>query len=242
MGSTYRSALILNMNTDAVDLSPSVPQQMRVFFPDASQYMNNSRGKVVTGDGRNYVRVGTKKYDIIIVDPPPPIWSAGTVVLYTREFIDQSKARLSPGGIMMLFMENRVTMEGYRMHLRTFASSFKHVTVVFTPGNPPHGTYLLGSDEAMDFSTASLARVFSSSKAVADLSDTPDRMEGDPASWSRIMRRKVWLSDQQVLDFAGPGPYITDDRPRSEYFLLHRLANPDFNPVSEDRLRSAFRS
>jgi hypothetical protein len=56
------------------------------------------------------------------------------------------------------------------------------------------------------------------------------------------MRRKVWLSDQQVLDFAGPGPYITDDRPRSEYFLLHRLANPDFNPVSEDRLRSAFRS
>jgi hypothetical protein len=50
---------------------------------------------------------------------------------------------------MMLFVQNAVTMDGFKMHLRTFAASFKHVTVVFTPG--AHGTYLFSSDQLMDF-------------------------------------------------------------------------------------------
>src|SRR5665213_258537 len=42
MLSTYLSALILFMHTDAVDLSPSVPLQMPVFYPDASTYLRLS--------------------------------------------------------------------------------------------------------------------------------------------------------------------------------------------------------
>jgi hypothetical protein len=52
--------------------------------------------------------------------------------------------------------------------------------------------------------------------------------------------QKVWLTDGQVGEFVGQGPVITDDRPRSEYFLLYRLANPDLTPVSEDSLRAAY--
>jgi spermidine synthase len=238
MGSTFRSSLILGLKTDAVDLSPSVPRQMRVFFPDASTYLGDSRGRVVAGDGRNFVRVGTARYDIIVVDPPPPVESAGTVVLYTREFMDQSKARLNPGGMMMLFMQNAVTIDGFKMHLRTFAASFRHVSVVFTPGT--HGTYFFGSDQPVDFSPAALKRVLSSPQAVADLSESPDQIGGDSSSWPEALGQKVWLTDGQVGEFVGQGPVITDDRPRSEYFLLYRLANPDLTPVSEDSLRAAY--
>jgi spermidine synthase len=102
-------------------------------------------------------------------------------VLYTREFMDQSKARLNPGGMMMLFMQNAVTIDGFKMHLRTFAASFRHVSVVFTPGT--HGTYFFGSDQPVDFSPAALKRVLSSPQAVADLSESPDQIGGDSSSW-----------------------------------------------------------
>src|SRR6202043_4284591 len=86
MGSTYRSSLILGLRTDAVELSPSVPSQMGAFFSDANQYLNNPKGRIIIADGRNYVRLSPNRYDVIVVDPPHPIWSAGTVGLYTSEF------------------------------------------------------------------------------------------------------------------------------------------------------------
>ena len=130
MGSTYRSALIAGMDTLAVELTPSVPAQMKTFFPDAAHFLDNPHGHVLIGDGRNYVRLASAKFDIIAVDPPPPIESAGTVVLYTREFFDESKARLTPAGIMLLWLPLGVSVDDFKMHLRTFRASFKHVRVV----------------------------------------------------------------------------------------------------------------
>jgi spermidine synthase len=100
MGTTYRSAINLGMRTDAVDLSPTVPRMMPVFYADAEKYLNNPLGRVVTADGRNYVRLTSRRYDIVSVDPPPPIQSAGTVVLYTREFYADAHRHLRRDGLM----------------------------------------------------------------------------------------------------------------------------------------------
>jgi len=45
-----------------------------------------------------------------------------------------------------------------------------------------------------------------------------------------------WLKDAQVDDFVGQGPIITDDHPRSEYYLLHVLAAKDHSWVTEQQL------
>ncbi|HEX6512743.1 MAG TPA: fused MFS/spermidine synthase, partial [Chloroflexota bacterium] len=79
MGTTFRSALLQGMDVDAVDLSPSVPLQMPTFYPDAESFLHSPHARVITADGRNYVRNTSRTYDIISVDPPPPIESAGTV-------------------------------------------------------------------------------------------------------------------------------------------------------------------
>ena len=98
MGTTYRSAIIAGLHTTAVDLDPTEPSVMSWFYPDANKYLHNPLGQVVINDGRNYVRLSNKRYDLIDIDSPPPIWSAGAVVLLTQEFYQEALQRLTPGG------------------------------------------------------------------------------------------------------------------------------------------------
>ena len=67
----------------------------------------------------------------------------------------------------------------------------------------------------------------------------PDHPRTDPDAWVRIVRRSSWLSDDQLRAFVGPGPEITDDRPRSEYFLWRRAFMDDQKYISPRSLLNA---
>jgi len=51
--------------------------------------------------GATNVDLTTHTYDLLIVDPPPPMNGSGTAVLFSQEFYQSAKARLNPGGVMM---------------------------------------------------------------------------------------------------------------------------------------------
>lgn len=237
MGSTYRSGLELGMHTDAVELSPTVPSRMPVFFPDAASYLDHPNGWVITSDGRNYVRLARDSYDLIAVDPAPPIESAGSVVLYTREFLTEGKSRLRPGGVFLLWMPYALPMDDLKAHVRTFHDVFPHVSLMLSPGG--HGMFMLGSDAPLQFTDQAILQVLGSPGALRDLADSPDYPRTDGPGWIRAVRRAEWLADDQVTAFTGPGPRITDDRPRSEYFLWRRAFMPDKAYVNEAMLRAA---
>ena len=42
-----------------------------------------------------------------------------------------------------------------------------------------------------------------------------------------VIDQQTWLIGDAARTYAGPGPFITDDRPRPEYFLLRRLFGID---------------
>jgi len=237
MGSTYRSGLKLGLRTDAVELSPTVPSRMPVFFPDAGSFLRHPNGHVTISDGRNYVRLSRKRYDMIAVDPAPPIESAGSVVLYTREFLTEGRARLNPGGVFLLWVPYALPLDDFKTHLRTFDNVFAHTRVLLSPGR--HGVYLLGSDAPMEFGKDQVKQVIGSREGLADLGDVPDFPEIDADLWMRVLRHAEWLSDDQVRAFTGPGPEITDDRPRSEYFLWRRAFLDDRSYITEATLRAA---
>jgi len=237
MGSTYRSGLKLGLRTDAVELSPTVPSRMPVFFPDAGSFLRHPNGHVTISDGRNYVRLSRKRYDMIAVDPAPPIESAGSVVLYTREFLTEGRARLNPGGVFLLWVPYALPLDDFKTHLRTFDNVFAHTRVLLSPGR--HGIYLLGSDAPMEFGKDQVKQVIGSREGLADLGDVPDFPEIDADLWMRVLRHAEWLSDDQVRAFTGPGPEITDDRPRSEYFLWRRAFLDDRSYITEATLRAA---
>jgi spermidine synthase len=218
MGSTYRSSLILGLRTTAVELDPTVPAVMKWFYPDASKYLHSPRGGVIVSDGRNYVRLSDQHYNLITVDLPPPIWSAGAVVLLTREFYQEASQRLTPGGVLATFIPTeRPQLE--RLLLRTFRSAFRYMSVVYAPR--PFGTYVLGSQAPISFTPAAISQVFGSSAARGDLRGAPDFRPRTTAEWTSIVRSSVWLTDSQVNRYTGTGPLITDDHPLTEYFLLN---------------------
>ncbi len=237
MGGTYRAGLKAGLRTDVVELSPTVPSRMPVFFPDADRYLHHPDGRVITSDGRNYVRLARKRYDLVAVDPAPPIESAGSVVLYTREFLTEGRARLKPGGVFLLWMPYALPLDDFKAHVRTFDRVFAHTSLLLAPGH--HGVYLLGSDAPMTFSDEQVERVLGSPEARSDLADVPDYPPTDARGWVRAVHRAQWLTDGQVRAFTGPGPEITDDRPRSEYFLWRRAFLADKTYINEAKLRAA---
>src|SRR5208283_2127894 len=40
------------------------------------------------------------QYDVIVIDPPPPVGAAGSSLLYSREFYSAAKKHLRPDGIL----------------------------------------------------------------------------------------------------------------------------------------------
>jgi spermidine synthase len=217
MGTTYRSSIILGMDTTAVELDPTVPTLMPWFYSDANKYLHNPLGHIVISDGRNYVRLTNKHFDLITADFPPPVWSAGAVVLMTQEFYQEAKARLNPGGIITVFIPYTPTPE-QQLFLRTFRSAFPYMTVIRGPR--PYGMYLLGSDQPMIFQSSSIEKIFGSPAAQADLANAPDYPRVPVTSWPRIISSLTWMQNGQVNTYTGPGPLLTDDHPNSEYFLL----------------------
>jgi spermidine synthase len=237
MGGTYRSGLELGLRTDAVELSPTVPSRMPVFFPDGERFLHHPKGRVIISDGRNYVRLSRERYDMIAVDPAPPIESAGSVVLYTREFLTEGKARLRPGGTFMLWIPYALPLDDFKDHVRTFASVFGHVSLVLSPGR--HGVLMFGSDAPLEFTEANIRQVLGAPAAIRDLNDVPDHRRTDADGWVKIIQQAQWLSDDRLRSFVGPGPEITDDRPRSEYFLWRRTFMDDQQYITQGSLRRA---
>ena len=223
MGSAYRSALIAGLETTGVELVPSVPGMMQYFYPDADTVLADPRGHVVIADGRNFVELSNERYDMIIVDPPPPIYSAGVSVISSLEFYSASRAHLSPGGVMLQWVPYGQTYAEFQSHVRTFAAAFPHVIVV---KGQSYGAYMFGSDDPLALDPDSLAAVVGRPGILADLSAVGDSPTKTVDGWKEYARAHLWVADGRATAFAGPGPLVTDDRPLPEYFLLRRLAEP----------------
>lgn len=233
MGSSFRTALIAGLRTDAVELVPSVPEMFGYYHPDAQQVLSNPAGRVIIADGRNHLELTDQRFDIIVTDPPPPIESSGASVISSLEYYRAGRDHLTDGGIMMQWMPWGSTIDEYRAHLRTFADVFPEVTVAFGPGG--YGSFMLGSTSPVTFPETHIREVLARPGVLEDLSAAYDSPADTVEGWITVIGRQTWLTGAAVRAFAGEGPLVTDDRPLPEYFLLRRLAEATVtraNPAS----------
>ena len=237
MGSAYRAALIAGLTVDGVELVPSVPSMFGFYYPDAAAVLANPRGHLIFTDGRNYVELSDQSYDIVIVDPPPPIESSGTSVLYSREFYAAASGRLRAGGVMMEWMPYGQSVDEFRSHVRTFADVFPHVLLAFGPRH--EGVYMLGSADPVSLDDAQVRAVLDRPGVTDDLIATVDNLAPSAADWATVVEGLPWLRGAQVAAFAGNAPLIIDDKPRTEYFLLRRLLGGSSPRMKEPALRAA---
>jgi predicted membrane-bound spermidine synthase len=216
MGTTFRSLLSWGIDATAVELVPSVRDAFGFYFADAAEVMANPRGRIVIDDGRRFLKRTDQVFDLITLDPPPPVEAAGSSLLYSLEFYRDAKARLRPGGILQQWFPGgeRKVLESIAAAL---ARSFRHVRVFHSVED--RGFHFLASDDPIDLPAAAQAQL-----------RLPDSAQRDLLEWypghdvagvlTMVLSREVSLA--QLLR-GGAIPALSDDRPYNEYYFLRRL-------------------
>jgi spermidine synthase len=100
-GQTFAAMLRHGLSTlDCVEINPSVIRMADRWFGDANDHLLEKPGVVVhTDDGRVFMRSTDRRFDLIVLEPLMA-WSAGTANLYSREFYEEARRILNPGGVV----------------------------------------------------------------------------------------------------------------------------------------------
>jgi spermidine synthase len=112
------------------EIEPLIPKIVSQYFSDANHGVaENTKVSFVYDDARHYVLTTGERFDVITSDPIHP-WVKGAATLYTREYFEQVKARLNPGGVVTQWVPlYESTPDVVRSVLATFFSAFPKGTV-----------------------------------------------------------------------------------------------------------------
>jgi len=216
MGTTYRSLLSWDVQTTAVELVPSVRDAFPYYHADANALLKHEKGRVVIDDGRRFLNRTTETYDVIVIDPPPPVEAAGSSLLYSKEFHEAVRRHLKPGGVFQSWFpggEEKIEQAITRSLAEVFPYLRAYRSVEGT------GVHYLAS--MMPF------EALTTEKMVGRL---PTSGQKDLVEWTNKDLRSdvaaVLGNEIPLGKLLGPDPSVsvTDDRPYNEYFLLRRWA------------------
>lgn len=201
---------------DVIELSPEVVEASRFFVRENRQALADPRTRLIVGDGRTHLRLGTTRYDVIISEPSNP-WIAGVAALFTREFFAEARARLAPGGVFCQWANAyNIGDADLRAIAATFLAEFPGATAVLVG---EHDLLLLGTtpdaagaDAGPDAWTG-LASHLNRAAAAADLERYGVRspfallslVVAGPAELAAYGRGRPLLDDDRMpLEFSAP--------------------------------------
>ena len=205
---------------DVVELSSAVVRASKFFAHANHNLLEQPNVHIRVDDGRNYLAMTRKKYDVITADVIQPV-HAGSNNVYSKEYFELVRAALKPGGLAMQWAATNTEAE-YKAICRTFQSVFPYTTVW------SQGSLLLGTLEPL---------VLRESDYHWKLK-FPGRRQGleelGADSFDKLLGMYVAGPDE-LRAYLGDGPILTDDRPLAEYFLsLPRGRAPDLSALRGD--------
>lgn len=112
---------------EVVEISPGVVSAASLFSRQNLDVLSDPKLRLRVGDGRNYLLVTPRRYDVIVVGLLTS-YQAGVGSLYTREFYQLTRERLRPGGMVVQWLAlSELSLETLRTVLATFRSVFPRV-------------------------------------------------------------------------------------------------------------------
>lgn len=219
MGTTFRSLGTWGGKFTAVELVPSVCDSFEYFWDDAAEVRAKDGARIVIDDGRRFLSRTEEKFDLITIDPPPPVEAGGSSLLYSSEFYDVLKERLTDDGVLQQWFPGGEIAIAEAV-VNTLVKSFPHLHVCRS-FEPPHvGLHLLASKQPLKIPTVqqAIARMPEAAKQ--------DMLEWSDGTWDLKLAWRLILAEFKPTEDFLPedrSVVITDDRPFNEYFWLRRL-------------------
>jgi spermidine synthase len=115
---------------DVAEISPSIVEAARLFFKTPSVgALDDPRVALHLNDGRNVLLVATDPYDLITIELTS-VWFAGAASLYSREFYELARARMTPGGVLQQWVQlHHIRRSELAVIIRTLKSVLPHVAL-----------------------------------------------------------------------------------------------------------------
>jgi len=171
---------------------------------------------VVIDDGRRFLERSPQQYDVITVDPPPPVEAAGSSLLYSEEFYALARRRLRPGGVLQQWLpygdaEELSSVAG------ALKDSFPYVRVF--RWTEKWGFFFLASDRPLPNRNASQLAQQLPPAAAADLVEWGPQHTAED-QFAMLLRQEIQLAD--LIAQSPSTPALRDDRPINEYYTLRK--------------------
>ena len=165
------------------------------------ELLSSRRFDVVVADGRHALALDPTRYDVIEADAILPKTGLSGL-LNSREFFEQVRAKLAPGGIYVQWAPTERS-------IATFRSVFPYVTLIHPA--------MLGSDSPIPYSREKVAALLARPDVAAHLAAARiDKVE--LGKWFEDKKIEV-LNDGKTVPAPSPN---TDFFPRDEYYLNRR--------------------
>ena len=220
---------------DSVEISPAIVDASLKFFPHVNLGPRlHEHVNLIIMDGKNYLRVTPRRYDIIQSNPIHPK-AFENASLYTAEYFESARRRLRPGGLFVCWTPLHQTRACLDSILGTFADVFEDVTIWFQTTHPEPSLLLVGSDTRQRFAPAHIDREIQIPAVRASLAylaignslDLASCYVGDKSDLRRYLKNYVRNSDYH--------PFV-------EFHIGHHLDLATFLPEFIARVRAPITS
>jgi len=213
---TLHSGVVEGVHVTVAELIASVREAGPLFLKDWDELAAAGKFTVRLNDGRNELLRSRERYDAIVVDVTPPIYSSGAVNLYSRDFFKLARAKLTKTGVFSIWIPKPCFESDYFMMLKSLKEVFPYVNVWNFPNMP--GFLALASNEELDFSPKLLDERIKRGKVRLEL----------PGMSAGFINGTRFMNTAQVEGLSEPYPAVTDDKPYTEFPLARFMA---FSPM-----------
>lgn len=224
-GNAMLGGLQRGFDTTIAELVPNVVKALPVSQPGFDEeILKDPRLHIELTDGRNFLLVTDRRFDLVVVDASPPLFSSGTVNLYTIEFLELVQRRLRNNGIMAIWVPLPCFESDFWQIARNFTAVFSKVLVWRHPRSRD-GALILGTD-GDDV-------LFDASQAVLrERIRSMDFNEVDSVFLHRWVPEGRLFGDAEVRERAAHYPMVTDDRPYTEFPMFRFLRGETYHKTN----------
>lgn len=193
---------------DAVEISLGVVEGSRFFTEENHNPLEDERLHLFVTDGRNHLLLTERTYDVIISEPSNP-WMSGVSQLFTRDFFELARTKLSPQGLFCQWS-----------HIYNMAEQdLKTIVAGFTDAFPEAALFLVNEGDLLlvgakeklpSIEPQALTRKLSVETIASDLASVEVRNAFTFASLYTV-------STPTLAQWAADAPRHTDDHPVLEF-------------------------